>query len=55
MGKETESLKAERHAYQLTPYTLNDLGADTYTAFVRTPGPSGTHTMSNTVTFTITS
>ncbi len=36
-------------------YTLNDLDADTYTAFVRTPGPSGTHTMSNTVTFTITS
>ncbi len=36
-------------------YTLEDLDADTYTAFVRTPGPSGTHTMSNTVTFTITS
>ncbi len=36
-------------------YTLNDLDADTYTAFVRTPGPSGTSTMSNTVTFTITS
>ncbi len=36
-------------------YDLEDLDADTYTAFVRTPGPSGTHTMSNTVTFTITS
>ncbi len=36
-------------------YMLNDLDADTYTAFVRTTGSSGTHTMSNTATFTITS